>query len=185
MHKIKGLTLLEVLIVISIISIIISLIAPSFINILRKQQSNAEARALYSLVYFARSEAIKRNKIVTICKSDNGDLCGGDWTNGWIVFVDDDKDGSRDNGEILVLSGKAGEDYLLYWTAFGSNNYIRFTVNGLTVSQNGTFKLCPTDADVRFARAVVVSKTARVRLPKDADGNGIYEDANGNDLSCI
>lgn len=44
---------------------------------------------------------------------------------------------------------------------------------------------CVTDdSDVRFARAVVISKTARVRLPKDTDGNGTYDNASGNSLTC-
>jgi type IV fimbrial biogenesis protein FimT len=184
MYNNKGLTLIEVMIVISIIALLAALSIPSFNNSLRRQQVSGETNTLFSLVYFARSEAIKRNKVITICKSDDANQCGGDWTNGWIVFSDNDKDGSRDNGELLILSGKIGEDYRLEWTAFGSNNYIRFTSNGLTLSQNGTFKICPSDNDETFARAVVISKTARVRLTKDSDRNGIYEDANSNDLTC-
>lgn len=184
MYRNKGLTLIEVMIVIAIMTIIASLTAPSFNNLMRRQQVSGETDVLFSLIYFARSEAVKRNKVVTICKSDNATQCGGDWTNGWIVFSDVDKDGSRDSGETLISSGKIGEGYQLGWSAFGSNNYIRFTANGLTLSQNGSFKLCPNDNDARFARAVVISKTARVRLPKDNDGNGIYEDASGTDLIC-
>ena len=184
MYNNKGLTLIEVMLTLAIIAIIASFAAPSFNNLMRRQQVSGEADVLFSLVYFARSEAIKRNKVVTICKSDDGMVCGGSWSNGWIVFVDNDKDGNRDSGEIFISSGKIGEGYQLGWTAFGSNNYIRFTANGLTLSQNGTFKLCPSDLDVRFARAVVISKTARVRLPKDSDGDGIYEDANSDALTC-
>jgi len=183
MYNNKGLTLIEVMIVITFITILASLAAPSFSNILRRQQVRGEADILFSLVYLARSEAIKRNKVVTICKSDDGMVCGGSWSDGWIVFADSDKDGSRDNEEILILSGSVGGGYRLEWTAFGSNNYIRFTQNGLTLSQNGSFKLCPSDNDVRFARTVVISKTARVRLPKDSDGNGIFEGARNNDLT--
>lgn len=177
MYNNKGLTLIEGMIVIAFRTILASLAAPSFNNILRRQQVSGEADVLFSLVYFSRSEAIKRNKVLTICKSDDGMVCGGSWSDGWIVFADSDKDGSRDNEEILILSGSIGEGYRLEWTAFGSNNYIRFT-------QNGSFKLCQNDNDARIARAVVISKTARVRLPKDSDGNGIFEDARNNDLTC-
>lgn len=177
MYHHKGLTLLELMIVLSVLTILISLATPSFKDIFRKQQVDGESNILFTLVYFARSEAIKRNTVVTICKSGDATQCGGDWTNGWIVFADENKDGSRDVGDALISSGRVDENYTLSWSAFGSNNYIRFTSNGLTLSQNGSFKLCPSDLDVRFARAVVISKTARVRLPKDSDGNGIYEDS--------
>jgi type IV fimbrial biogenesis protein FimT len=184
MYRNKGLTLMEVMIAIAILGIITSLAASSFNNLIRRQQVSGETNVLFSLIYYARSEAVKHNKVVTICKSDDVTQCGGDWSDGWIVFTDDDKDGSRDNGETIISSGKIGEGYKLAWSAFGSNSYIRFTPNGLTLSQNGTFKICPLDGNVKFARAVVISKTARVRLPKDSDGNGIYEDSSHNDLTC-
>ncbi|MDT8370865.1 MAG: Tfp pilus assembly protein FimT/FimU [Gammaproteobacteria bacterium] len=180
----QGLTLIELLIVIAIISILASLAAPSFNALIRKQQVNGEANVLFSLVHLARTEAIKRNSVVTICKSNDANQCGGNWSDGWIVFQDNDKDGSRDAGETLISSGTIGYGYQLSWTAFGSNNYIRFTPQGLTLSQNGSFKLCPGDGDARYARAVIISKTARVRLPKDTNGDGIYEDAGGSNLIC-
>tara|TARA_R110002049_G_scaffold255471_2_gene431026 strand:+ start:285 stop:839 length:555 start_codon:yes stop_codon:yes gene_type:complete len=180
----KGFTLIELMVVISIIAILASLAVPSFTDVIRRQKVTGEANVLFSLIYLARSEAIKRNSIVTICKSNNAAQCGGTWSDGWIVFQDDDKDGSRDAGETLISSGTIGHGYQLSWTAFGSNNYIRFSQNGLTLSQNGTFKLCPADNVTKYARAVVISKTARVRFPNDSDGDGIYDDANGDSLTC-
>jgi len=123
-----------------------------------------EANRLFLLVYSDRSEAVKRNAIVTICKSNNANQCGGEWTNGWIVFTDVGKDGSRDSGEILILSEKLSEGYRLEWTAFRVNNYIRFTTDGLTISQNGSYKICPTGSSQKFARAVVITTAASVHL---------------------
>ena len=180
----KGFTLIELMVVISIIAILASLAAPSFAGMIKRQKVSGEANVLFSLIYFSRSEAIKRNSIVTICKSEDASQCGGTWSEGWIVFQDNDKDGNRDAGETLISSGTIGNDYQLKWTAFGSNNYIRFTQNGLTLAQNGTFKLCPHDNDAKYARAVVISKTARVRIPKDTNGDGFYEDASGDNLTC-
>lgn len=180
----EGLTLIELMIVIAIISILAAMAAPSFNSILRRHQVSAETDVLFALIHLARTEAIKRNSVVTICKSNDADQCGGTWTDGWIVFQDNDKDGSRDIGDTLIASGSIGKGYLLKWTAFGSNNYIRFTPRTLTLAQNGTFRLCPYDGDIHFARAVVISKTARVRLPKDSDGDGIYDDASGDPIKC-
>lgn len=185
MNKRKGFSLIELMIVIAIISIIAALAVPSFENIIRKQKVIGEANRLFSLLYFAKSEAIKRNVVITICKSDNRVECGGTWSDGWIVFVDSNKDGDRSVSETVISMGRIAGDYRLSWTAFGSNNYIRFTDKGLTLGQNGTFKLCPNDGDARFARAVVISKTARVRLSKDSNSDGIYEDASGNALNCV
>ncbi len=58
------------------------------------------------------------------------------------------------------------------------DHYIRFTPRGMTLAQNGTFIVCPENADVNLARAVVVSKTARVRIPPAG------EDGTGDALLC-
>ncbi|MCX4187242.1 GspH/FimT family protein [Methylophaga sp. OBS4] len=151
---------------------------------LRSQHVTGEVNTLVVLIYLARSEAIKRNQVVTICKSADKQNCGGNWSDGWIVFSDKNADGARDADEIVITSGQLGNNYLLSWSAFGSDNYIRFRTSGLTSSHNGTFKLCPDDGDERFARAVIVSKTARVRTSEDSNGDGIEEDSSGDNLVC-
>lgn len=138
----KGLTLIELIVVIVIIVIIASISGSSFNDLIRRQQAHSEVNVLFSLIYLARSEAIKRNSVVTVCKSNDASQCGGTWSDGWIVFEDSDSNGSRDVADVLITSGSIGDDYQLSSIAFGSNNYIRFTSRGLTLAQNGTFKLC-------------------------------------------
>ncbi|HSG92169.1 MAG TPA: GspH/FimT family pseudopilin [Methylotenera sp.] len=164
MHN-KGLTLIELLIVIAIIGILAAMAMPSFNDLLRRQEINGQANALFSMLYLARSEAIKRSSVVTICKSSDGQNCGGNWSNGWLMFADQNKDGALDTGEIVISQGRISENIAVGWVAFGSNNYIRFIPRGMTLAQNGTFTVCPKNADELITRAVVVSKTARVRIP--------------------
>ena len=109
---------------------------------------------------------------------------GGDWQDGWMLFADNNKDGSLDEGEEILTRGQVEWGFKLSYRAFGSFNHLRFTPMGFTLSHNGTFKLCPADDDPRYARVVIISKTARIRLSKDADGDGIYEDASGKPLVC-
>ena len=168
MHN-KGLTLIELLIVIAIAAIAM----PSFKDLLNRQEINGQANLLFSMLYLARSEAVKRNSVVTICKSSDGHVCGGLWADGWLMFADTDSDGSLDEGELIIAQGKISDKIAVGWVAFGSNNYIRFTSRGMTLAQNGTFTICPMSADASIARTVVVSKTARVRItPAGFDGSG-------------
>lgn len=177
MHS-KGLTLIELLTVIAITAILAVMALPSFNDLLRRQEINGQANALFSMLYLARSEAIKRNSVVTICKSNDGQNCGGNWSTGWLMFADQNKDGSLDAGETIITLGQISEKIAVNWTAFGSNNYIRFTPRGMTLAQNGTFTVCPENADESLARAVVISKTARVRIPPAG------EDGAGDALQC-
>ena len=181
---IVGFTLVEVMIAISVLGILMSLSVPSFSAMLKRHKASGEANNLVSLIYLARSEAIKNNQVVTICRSESGLVCGNDWKNGWLMFVDNNRNGVKDINEKIIRSGQAGNGYQVSFRAFGSNRYLRFTPLGITLSQNGTFTLCPAENDDRYARAVIISKTARARLAKDSDGDGIYEAANGSPLSC-
>ena len=49
----KGFTLIELMVVISIIAILASLAVPSFADMIRRQKSSGEANVLFSLVYLA------------------------------------------------------------------------------------------------------------------------------------
>lgn len=102
---------------------------------------------------------------MTICKSSDGQDCGGQWSDGRLMFTDQNRDGTLDAGEAIISQGCISEKIAVGWVAFGSNNYIRFTSRGMTLAQNGTFTVCPENADENLARSVVVSKTARVRIP--------------------
>jgi hypothetical protein len=73
-----------------------------------------EVNTFVHALYLARSEAIKRNGVVSLCPSRDGDLCaaaGTPWHSGWIVFVNRDRDqpAVRDPDEDLlhVYSGWA------------------------------------------------------------------------------
>ncbi|MCU7836413.1 MAG: GspH/FimT family protein [gamma proteobacterium symbiont of Taylorina sp.] len=179
-----GFTMVESIIVISILGIILSLSAPSFSGMIKRQKATGEANNLVSLIYLSRSEAIKNNQVVTLCRSSNGQVCGNSWSEGWLMFVDNNRNGAKDLHEKIIRSGHAGNGYQISFSAFGSNRYMRFSPLGITLSQNGTFKLCPEDNDSRYARAVIISKTARTRLAKDSDGDGVYEAADGTPLNC-
>jgi type IV fimbrial biogenesis protein FimT len=82
----KGFTLIELMVVLSIIGILTSLALPSFESFIRKQESSGQINHLYTSLYLARSEAVKRNQTVTICKSSTKSHCGGDWSDGWLML---------------------------------------------------------------------------------------------------
>ena len=93
-----GVTLIELMIVITIVAILITFGLPSMTGMIRNQRIKTASLDLYSSLVLARSEAIKRNaaNVSMIAKT-------GGWQNGWKICVDANSNGACGAAEILLL----------------------------------------------------------------------------------
>lgn len=187
MQYAKGFTLAELIVSLSILAIMLALAVPSFGNIVKSNRAAAFTNDLLTDLHVARSEAIRRNQPVTMCKSEDRQSCSGNWGDGWIIFSDANRDRTIDGDQgdkLLATSDAVGKSLKLNWNAFRSDNYIQFSSMGFIHSNNGTFKICPPDNDARQARAVIINRVGRARVSSDKNGDGIHEDARGRPLVC-
>ena len=102
-HKLQGITLIEVLVGITIVAILTSVATPSFTALLSVNRLATQANEILGALTISRSEAIRLNKRVVFCRSDDGTSCaagGGNWQ-GWLVFADNNANDLPDAGEIL------------------------------------------------------------------------------------
>jgi len=87
----RGFTLIELMVAIMVLAILLGVAVPSFRDAALSSRLTAYANDLVASAQIARSEAIKRNSIVTLCASKNGTSCGVDagagWEAGWIVLA--------------------------------------------------------------------------------------------------
>jgi type IV fimbrial biogenesis protein FimT len=82
-----GFTLIEAMIAITLMTILATLAVPSFNDAALSSRLRASANNLAASAHMARSEAIKRNAVVTLCASSNGTSCtAGGWEQGWVVL---------------------------------------------------------------------------------------------------
>ena len=189
MKKNTGFTLLELMVAVLIIGILFSVAAPSFRAFIQGGQLISATNELLAAFHVARSEAIKLNSRVTICQSTDGKTCDsttGDWTTGWIVFVDADGNLAGTGAActavntdcLLRVHAKVEDDDL---TIKGVNqdpaavSSYTFTSRGLPkalnrTAQSGVFSLCSYDSAGVFigSRAVVLSLSGRVRTIEDS-----------------
>lgn len=84
-HKITGLSLIELLITLSILSLSLVLIVPLATFYAREQTKNDATRLFHNL-QFARHSAIRAQQPITVCGSNNGKQCSTDWSQGYIIF---------------------------------------------------------------------------------------------------
>lgn len=84
----RGFTLIELMVAVAILAILAALAAPSFNEAILSNKLTSYANNFVASSTLARSEAIKRNSSVTLCRTINGLTCAssGGWQQGWIVL---------------------------------------------------------------------------------------------------
>ncbi|WP_417539845.1 GspH/FimT family pseudopilin [Marinobacter sp.] len=123
----RGFTLIELMVTIAVLAIAVTIAIPSFRNIIVSNSVAFDRDEFFTLVTFARSEAIKRGTAVTICKSSDGGSCDDSlgWNGGWLVFHDANGNGDKNTGDdpvraVAPLDGQvtvghsAGDDRITY-----------------------------------------------------------------------
>lgn len=169
-----GVTLVELLVALSVLGILLSVGVPSFNQFITVSRLNSYVNAMHANLALVRSEAIKRNGRVAICKSSDGTNCAnsGGWDQGWIGFVDMDNDGGRGGGEEMVFSMPALQAGYSFSGNTNVDSYISFTAQGMTklvsgAMQAGTLTLCPaSSATGGIGRQIILSSSGRARIVK-------------------
>jgi type IV fimbrial biogenesis protein FimT len=84
----KGVTLIELIIVLTIAGVLVTLAAPSMQSFVTSNRLTTQVNDLLADISTARSEAIKRNTDTGICASTSGTSCtaSGNWASGWLVY---------------------------------------------------------------------------------------------------
>lgn len=159
-----GYSLIELIISLGIAVILINLAAPAGAFLLNDTKTSAEVNRFAGELQYARSQAVKQSRHVSICKSLDQLNCAstGEWHNGWIIFVDHNRDRARNSGEPLLRKGSIDTASInLKYSAFPTSNYVVYYPSGRSLG-NGTFTFCDTSGNAT-PRALVLYKTGRLR----------------------
>lgn len=182
--SLDGFTLIELLITLAIGALLLGLAVPTFRDLgIRNQLANS-INDIVSSVSYARSEAIRRGRPVSICSSTNGTTCGGTWNSGWIIFLNSDNDSppAVDSGEtVLKVYTAQPSGYALSSDAALAGG-ITYGSDG-AASSTGIMTMCHNN-ETAGARALVLTRL-RPRLAADSNGDRIpNRDDGANIASC-
>ena len=178
MRKQSGFSMVELMVVLAISAILLGLAAPSFTTLVKKSKVTSAVNTFLADARFARSEAVRLGTTVTICPSTNsetgsasGPTCAGgaDWKSGWIVFMDQNKNGNRNydadaslDDRVLRRQGPLGSIEI---QEQGTPSPIKFSATGRLVNAASTTTLkFGGNFDVSLERNVCVSVGGRARV---------------------
>lgn len=174
MHATSGFTLIELMATIAISVILITIGIPGFSTLIGNQVLSAEAREFSMSLALARSQALTRKQQIALCKSTDQRECSTvdtvHWEDGWILFVDENADGRRQNGE-RILRHCAGLDGSVTLRASAEyTNYIAFAADGRGLGSGaptpptaGSYRFCDARG-AQQARVVEISPIGRARV---------------------
>lgn len=164
---IRGLTMVELLIGLTIGSILLVVAVPTYSTSVQKNRIGTTSGLLYTSLNLARSEAVKRRNQVRLCPSVDSVSCrnDGDWSNGWILYDDMNSNDAPDPDEIIRVVDSLENGIALEVSA-SIAGFLQFQPTGVTVGNggnNGEFRICHQDSTV-YSHVLSVSAAGQVRL---------------------
>ena len=116
-----GFTLVELLITVTIASIVVAMAVPSFHETVRGHQVRSTANDFYSLIRYARAEAMRRGSVVEVAPLENDD-----WATGAIARTADGTELRRiSSSGTLIIQEQNGLNAIV----FNGKGYLQTPVN--------------------------------------------------------
>jgi len=171
MKKNSGFTLLELILTLTLISVVTAFAIPSMTAFTKNDRLVTNINSMVGHLAYARSEAVKRSQQVSVCVSNNTDTpnpscTGGGWEDGWIVYIDADANNSFDaNEEVIKAHGPfAGNNAV---TPNNVGTQVIYDNRGYLASNTGSLLLCD-ERNGPHGKTINISTTGRVRMEVDS-----------------
>ena len=161
MKRNAGFTLTELLITITVLTLVMAIGVPSMRDFIKNDRLVTQINPLVGHLAYARSEAVLRHQPVVVCASSNQTSCSTtDWASGWIIFVDADNNADFSAGEDMLrqTEGLSGDNTLT--STVGS--IVTYDKRGFAPNSVGSFTLCDDRGDTH-KKGITISGTGRVR----------------------
>lgn len=170
MQHSSGLSLLELMATVAVAAILATIAVPSYLTMIQNNRLTSQVNELIASLALARSEAIKGGTTVYVCSSDDQSNCVDDkWSDGWLVWSDEDGDGTLDTSDSVLKAFASEVDASVLSIAKNSTSKVmKFRTDGSTTTP-ASYLFCD-ERGAGHARMVTVSRVGRARVERADDG---------------
>ena len=159
----RGLTLIELIVAIAVLSILVTWAIPGFQQFTARNEVAAEVMRIKTALAMAKNTAVTRRHVIAVCPvgSPDAEECAEhDWTLPIAILDGHATAGDLSEVEILKFVEPSGGPDI----TFNRDYPIRFQSTGWSRGHNGTFTICGRDGT---ATMVIISNMGRVRVSED------------------
>lgn len=174
----SGFTLFELMIALAMVGILVGIAAPSFNNWGHQTRVVTTQNDFVTALNYARSEAVRRGRLVTVCSTTNYVQCDdaqGAFAGGWMAFTDSlgSQQGRLGNDEeVLQIWRGPGATSVSFSSTGTDSGWITFTGTGLvnpnTVTKTYFLQSVACKPEETKRRRITVSPIGAVRTDKVA-----------------
>ncbi|MEE4380547.1 MAG: GspH/FimT family pseudopilin [Pseudomonadales bacterium] len=164
-----GWTLAELLVTLAVAALLGAVAVPGMTGLLERTRAETTLTRVQAAVQFTRTAAVTSGSAAVLCPVGADGRCGGDWSEGFTVFLDRDRDARRDEDEPLLRRFPGVEPGArLQFRAFRTGRFLRMRPNGQTDWQNGRLLYCPPADSAAEPAEVVINVQGRARAVRGA-----------------
>lgn len=166
----RGFSLLELMVALAVLGVLLAIGVPAFGSLIDNQRMDSSVSSLLRSINYARTEAIRRNRHITLAP------VGGDWNNGWLTFIDGNHNGVPDPGDVVLQTEYPARNQRLDANA-NIASYLRYNAQGESELlnggfQSGTFSFCPRQPE-HEGRRLIINRIGRARVERAAIASSI------------
>lgn len=177
-----GVTLIELMVVLALLAVLVAMAAPAMGQMVARQRMLATAAELTGALALTRIEAIRQGRRMVLCRagpeaapdlrcatnSNTGHGPEHQWTAGWLMFADLNRNAQRDPSEALLRVWPAVSSGLVVHGKMPVARYVSYMPQGHTqlvtgAFQAGTLTVCQAGLSPSPAVQIVINRAGRPR----------------------